>query len=706
MQAADPPFGTSELGFLRVHSNDESEFVGSSSGVFFVNTVRQAFTKSLRPLETGAAPGFPTPEDTLVGSPKPSSVGNDDGRDPSRLLELRAKWTYDPQIARYLGEAPGLEVASQLMMIYFERWHPIFPVLHGPSFLMTMEAFYSETRTSGEGEVSKHHRACWTAIFQGVFNIASILRPDLQLAHKSKIISAADAVQLANVLLNRHDILSFQAILAIQLYLIASMSLRSASLLGGTILRAILHAGYHRCPYRYEEFDVYDRFLRKRIFWSFYAIDRYLSQALGLPLGIQDSDIDVCLPAVVDCHKPGNPLPLPSMSPGRAAEGPSEIAGSSTLQHSLVDQWSIENSYNGISPRREITLAAFVFYGRLTGRALELFHKSIHARKVPRDAVSWLVSDVFRWWNGLASNLEHVAGRNSTVSTEDFSPKIGPLFFVLYKHLILCINRPYLSREPSSSGFSSGLQMCLEAAKSILSSLKTQLSKEQDFFWPGLLSAAYMAGLVIAFACQLGQYSIFNGCQEISDCLDILQAMSRQWEIAKHCHTALSILLKNIQRQGRDRESSSSKRLHQPNSQSTQPKRRSKRRKKTSADHEDDHTASQSYDNANYQAQETRNATTAVAQQSTEISSNNISNTLHVSSESAQLYQPPTDSNNISSFEDVTLAVPMINDYFNIEGIQSPDESSFFTTNFDLNMTDLFQNSTWDPKLFDAFNQG
>jgi hypothetical protein len=40
----------------------------------------------------------------------------------------------------------------------------------------------------------------------------------------------------------------------------------------------------------------------------------------------------------------------------------------------------------------------------------------------------------------------------------------------------------------------------------------------------------------------------------------------------------------------------------------------------------------------------------------------------------------------------------------NIEGLQWPDESSFLTTNFDLNMTDLFQNSSWDPMLFDAFN--
>lgn len=53
------------------------------------------------------------------------------------------------------------------------------------------------------------------------------------------------------------------------------------------------------------------------------------------------------------------------------------------------------------------------------------------------------------------------------------------------------------------------------------------------------------------------------------------------------------------------------------------------------------------------------------------------------------------------------VSVLAMSNYINeeiIEELQWPDESSFLTTNFDLNMTDLFQNSSWDPTLFDAFN--
>lgn len=510
MQSPDLLPNTSEIGSLTANSNDESQFVGSSSGVFFVNTVRQAFAKSLGPMKTAPTPEFPAPEDTLVGSPSSVRASSN----TSRRQEPRTKWTYDSQIAQYLGEAPGLEDARQLMMTYFKIWHPLFPFLHGPSFLQAMETFYSEGSAGDElsKAVSEHHRACWTAIFQCVFNISSILQPDLQLAQKAKITSAADALKLANVLLNRHDILSLQAILAIQLYLVASMSLRNASLLGGTILRAVLHAGFHRCPFRYQQLSAHDCQLRKRIFWCFYAIDRYLSQALGLPLGIQDSDIDVCHPGAPEIHTPRNPRSVSSTSP--PPTDTSETADNNGFRDSSLSNpnCTSQTSSQEVSPNREATLADFVAYGKLTGRALELFHKSTHTREIRRSAVLYLVSDVHKWWNNLPGSLQNVS-TDSTESFEDASPEMSPLFPILYKHLILCINRPCLSLDSSSPDFCSGLQICIDAARSILSLLKTQLTKGQVFFWPGLLSAAYMAGLVIAFACQLGQYSIFKGCQ-------------------------------------------------------------------------------------------------------------------------------------------------------------------------------------------------
>lgn len=533
MQSSDLMSGTSEIGSLIAHSNDESQFVGSSSGVFFINTVRQAFAKSLGPAgsNSSSAPAFPAAEDTIVGTVDSPSEKHHAAKD--RNVNAAAEdasaprgWKYNPAIARVLGKAPDLHHARELMMMYFKVWHPLFPFLHGPSFLREMEAFYTEKddeESAPSRASSEHKSSCWTTIFQCVFNLASFVQPDLHLPQESKIQSPGNVHSLLGMLLYRHDILSLQALLATQLYLVATMSLRSASLVGGCILRSMLHAGLHRCPFRFKELSSHDRQLRKRIFWCAYAIDRYLSQALGLPLGIQDSDLDVCLPGTPERHAPvayGYNKPA---SPRGTPEGGS-VSRSST-------DWSAENENTSANDdgrrddnertqnscqeqlNREATLASYVIYGKLTGRALELFHKSIQIRTVRRSSVLYLVSDVHRWWNSLPPNLQGSSGREASHPQDDESFDLRPFFSVLYEHLILLINRPCLSLDPSSPDFCSGLQTCIGAARGILSALKAQVEKRQALFWPGLLSAAYMAGLVIAFACQLRQYVLFKGCQ-------------------------------------------------------------------------------------------------------------------------------------------------------------------------------------------------
>lgn len=501
--------GASETGSLTAHSNQESEFVGSSSGVYFINTVRQAFSKDTAGCSSqpGQELGFPSAEDTLVGGESsPRDKENDKnqhqyhGRLPSLAMATSpdgdgtgvSRWEYAPSVASQLGQAPPLTMARELMMAYFKVWHPLFPFLHGPTFLQAMELLYSDPASPSSPAAAdafsadKHSHACWSTIFQCVFNLASLLRPDLHLPPESQIDSPSSIYPLLGTLSCRHDTPSLQALLAAQLYLVAKMSLRTASTVGGCVLRSMLHAGLHRCPFRFKQLSSHDRQLRKRIFWCAYAIDRYLSQVLGLPLGIQDSDIDVCPPGVRETHsstfvsKPD--LPIKENTP----EAPD--------QH-----------------KREIALASYVESGKLTGRALELFHKSITVRSIRRSSVLFLTSDVHKWWNSLPRELQSATVTSAPSADRPFD--FAPFFTVLYHHLILLINRPFLSLSPSSPEFCSALQTCIGAARGILTALRSQVNGHQELFWPGFLSAAWMSGLVLAFACQLKQYVLGMGYQ-------------------------------------------------------------------------------------------------------------------------------------------------------------------------------------------------
>lgn len=167
--------------------------------------------------------------------------------------------------------------------------------------------------------------------------------------------------------------------------------------------------------------------------------------------------------------------------------------------------------------KREAALASYVESGKLTGQALELFHKSVLVRSIRRSSVLFLASDVHRWWNSLPRELQGspakadagIAVAPSTDKAFDF----GPFFTVLYQHLILLINRPFLSLAPSTPEFCSALQTCIGAARGILTALRSQVDGKQELFWPGFLSAAWMSGLVLAFACQLKQYVLSKGSQ-------------------------------------------------------------------------------------------------------------------------------------------------------------------------------------------------
>ncbi|OJK02741.1 hypothetical protein ASPACDRAFT_112995 [Aspergillus aculeatus ATCC 16872] len=581
-----PASGPAEIGSLTAHSLEESEFVGSSSGVYFIKTVRRAFSHSLDPLDaSSSSQEFPPPEDTLVGSEGLPSARRSTSLPAATLPTAQGnshasrQLRYDPTVAAILGKFPPLDIARELMMMYFKVWHPLFPFLHGPSFLNSMEALCSERHQSATEALplEEHRSACWTTIFQCVFNLASLLCPEIDLPRESRIESSNNMHALLGTLSCRHDILSVQALLASQLYLVAKMSLRTASTVGGCMLRSILHAGLHRCPYRYKELTSHDRQLRKRIFWSAYAIDRYLSQTLGLPLGIQDSDIDVCPPLASEIHIPGSYERINAIrraiTPSTAGSSPistedrlrrlersaySQQPLSATPRHSAED-----NEQHG----RELVFASYVESGKLTGRAIELFHKSILVRSVPHSSVLFLITDVHKWWNSLSIESLQQGGAHQTVappppppppSSEGPNPaatvatnpnapfNFAPFFTVLYQHLILLINRPSLSLNPSSPEFCSGLQTCIGAAREILAALTTQQESGQAFFWPGFLSAAWMSGLVLAFACQLRQYVLSKGSQEISKCLTILENMAHQWETAKQCHKSLSLLSRYI----------------------------------------------------------------------------------------------------------------------------------------------------------------
>lgn len=639
-----PPH-TAEIGTLKKLSvPGGTAWLGSSSGVYFVNTVRRAFSAAFASQSNTSADGgsdpaddVPASEDIITG--EDSSGRNVNGSTTNGSVTRNAWWLGDQDFHRRIIAAVGRPPADQklamdLVTTFFRQTHPLFPFLHGPKFLEDMNEIYaaiSQSSTQSHQQPARGPRLAGrrtnstTSInsnqnmsslgniqnidplklitFQIIINIAALsngTNPSLSASPDCSIpsipptstISSAQALLALILPLSTTPLLpTIQLLLSAELYLLSTISLRHSSTLAGVVLRLIYHIGLHRCPLRYASLTPSECEIRKRVFWSAYALDRHLSLALGDPNTFQDSDIDVCLSrnggegemhrAVArellseEERETEVKLHFPRDAHGRVVQlgvaqshqnqrqrssvtQPTDASAEPDKDKAMLEDDPRTASEINMSSRgkqlREAALTAYVHYGKLTGRIIEIFHKSINFRFPKEDAIGFLTADIENWWNDLPSTLTgEFNPATSGEELEDIEPGLvqqhkllTPFFTLLYHQLLLLLNRPRLSLDQSTAEFQQGLQVCIRASRNTLSALKKHKENGQSMFLPGLLSAAWMSGLIIAFACQLGKYPKTRACSDIKSCLLILESMNVKWYTVKNCHKVLSLLLSNI----------------------------------------------------------------------------------------------------------------------------------------------------------------
>jgi len=265
----------------RGHAKGSSSFVGSGSGIYFVHTVQAAFARNC------SRQGSESINEDLV-------PGEDD-----RLHSRRAVgslWTTDEvENNDSVGQTVSFDEMITWSQAYFDNWHPPFPFLLGSNVL----SLFEKVSISGVENLSSFD----AIVVRSVLSISLADRRQMPKQQGRKVPSTLifstvdDAISCLTPLLAQPSTLyGLQALVAIQLFLISMLYLNAASRIGGLIVRILFHLGLHRCPAKYDQFSMTDVDLRKRLFWTVYVTERYLSQSLGLPLDLKDDDIDVCYP--------------------------------------------------------------------------------------------------------------------------------------------------------------------------------------------------------------------------------------------------------------------------------------------------------------------------------------------------------------------------------------------------------------------------
>ncbi|CBF76707.1 hypothetical protein AN4821.2 [Aspergillus nidulans FGSC A4] len=485
-----------ELGVMRKFTDNGSEsasFLGSSSGIHFIRIVYNAFARRSAHLKK--------PQQTS----KDAQVPGEDDQLHHQYPDLWYPHELDLQANASL---PTFEALVQWTRPYFENWHAIFPFLSGPTFLVILE------HLGRDG-----FRAL--SVADGIL-VRSIVSISLMDRRQTKLRGAQIPIPAALVFRSVHQAMEslytllcappsiriLQAAFGVQLFLTSLLRLNAASRIGGTIIRTAFHLGLHRCPVRFS-FSGPEIATRRRLFWSIYCLERYLSQALGIPLGIKDDDIDVCYPNA-------------------------EI-------HSSVDEGAQLLTIAFLDHRLRL-LGYLAKFASLRGRIIEVRNKSIIHREDSMDATQALHGELTHWWNEVYDDVYPLGVDDAdTIVSSPIAPFHRTLLIALRHEAIISLNRPLLAAEAASPEYRTALQICIESSRSLITTLRQFLAESSGsstpLIWPSFTWAVWMSCLILIYAAWEGEFPASSASRSGLAILKHLSQRGNTW--AQTCIEAI-----------------------------------------------------------------------------------------------------------------------------------------------------------------------
>ncbi|KAL3419265.1 fungal specific transcription factor domain-containing protein [Phlyctema vagabunda] len=528
-----------ELGQMRSRRNTKSgsvsaSFVGSGSGIHFVRTVRRAFARNTQRQNNA---GNEATDSELV-------PGEDDQLESPSTLWRADEISFPEQEPRSGQDSQTASKYTfndlvQWSRSYFDHWHPPFPFLRAPTFLESLE------KAAGDGFQRLDHTE--TTIIRALMSISLADRRQLPKNGTRPIPahlvfqSTDDAIMaLQPLIILPSSLPALQAIVSVQIFLISMLRLNAASRIGGLIIRMSFHLGLHRCPTRFEQFSTTDADIRRRLFWSIYSLERYISQSLGLPLDLRDDDIDVCFP--------DNEIHLAS----DATQGGQSSRGSQVETHLLLPTFLAK-------------------HGKIKGLILELRNKSVlHSRTDP-DEVSIIDAEISKWWNEAQELLDPLGQEGDSSWNDDSQPQGTPqthgrlprslrsshkLFLLVQKHeSVILLSRPVITSGYNTTAFAAAMHKCIGASKAIImnvyrhiladtQTISGSIQKDHNpLVWPGFVWLIWQSGLILLYAAYEGHYSTQVAQKESDRCVAILERLALRgnfWPLA--CASAIKEL--------------------------------------------------------------------------------------------------------------------------------------------------------------------
>ncbi|KAH8888995.1 hypothetical protein GQ53DRAFT_723777 [Thozetella sp. PMI_491] len=280
----DTPEGARFVPFVEKVSQldltDTGEYVfhGLSSGAAFLSRITQQFPTLFR--HDSRTPFSPQPQRPFPASPIAGWPANYD------FLKL-----------------PPKELARALCEYSFSRACCIYRVVHVPSFWKKFERLYEE-----RPQICLPEQRRFVGLVFSVIALGSMYDVDENdPTNPNHYVVATDrgykyyisARSYLQDITECGDMTTLQALVFNAQFLEATGNLSSCHSMIGIALRSALRMGLHRCL-PHTSLTPIDEEVRRRVFYTIRQMDIYLSTTLGLPLLLQDKDIDQPWPREVN----------------------------------------------------------------------------------------------------------------------------------------------------------------------------------------------------------------------------------------------------------------------------------------------------------------------------------------------------------------------------------------------------------------------
>ncbi|RFU26329.1 hypothetical protein B7463_g10002, partial [Scytalidium lignicola] len=267
---------THVVGLVSLNGSSEPKYLGPSSGFSFVKLLVKY------------------PGSSLETEPK----------DNEGTGSMRQYISYKPL------PLPPFHEAIILVEAFFDATQWQYPFLHKPSFLSSLKLVYSiedRTRTSNS-DISTELGILYFQIFMVLAVGASSMLGKLEVAIEAGNYFAS-AMQYSDMALYKVSLRTTQNHLLLAMYAMFNPgSDINIWFINYLLMASCIDLGFHRdissrhrdSQLERDDSPILEDEIRKRVFWSCYALDRNIGTALGRPLGIRDEACDVELPIDID----------------------------------------------------------------------------------------------------------------------------------------------------------------------------------------------------------------------------------------------------------------------------------------------------------------------------------------------------------------------------------------------------------------------